>query len=505
MMIRSLIKHLLPPVFFLCILSPVTAQEELAGRIVQMADDPDPRVRFQAALTLGRIDGPEKIAGLLKIARRDSNDPWVRTAILTSVGDQPVALFEGLVGGGTEDSAAESDTGTRSLLKELSRVIGARRNPEEIAQVIAALDDPGLGGGNEAIRNAALEGLADGLRVAGRRPLYIAEVEAPLLAIISDDSGAGGRSALRVAEFLLRPDSPEVRELIQDSLKLAANDAPSEPERLRALRTLTLAPFDTVAEALRALLTARHSDRIQRASLDALDTFRSPEVASIVIDRWRGMSPAIRERALQMLFSRRERLLLLLEAVEEERIAATVIDAKRRAQLLGFSDERIRNSAREIFAATPEEDDPALYEKYRAAVELEGVGVQAAALFKERCAPCHRFGEEGYALAPDLTSVRSNSRETILTSILYPNRSMNPEYTDYVIETTDGRLITGIIAVSGKESIVLRRGGGEEDVVLRREIDSLRDTGLSIMPEGLTDGMSVQDMANLLTFIHELD
>ena len=69
---------------------------------------------------------------------------------------------------------------------------------------------------------------------------------------------------------------------------------------------------------------------------------------------------------------------------------------------------------------------------------------------------------DGYTLAPlgpDWTSIQDNTPETLLINILDPNRTRKPGYTAYVIETTGGRVVTGIIAASNSSSITLRTAG----------------------------------------------
>ena len=70
---------------------------ELLAKVLTLADDPSPRVRLQVALSLGESDDPRTIEGLMRIARRDVGDRWVRTALRSSSGDSPDGLFDRLV------------------------------------------------------------------------------------------------------------------------------------------------------------------------------------------------------------------------------------------------------------------------------------------------------------------------------------------------------------------------------------------------------------------------
>ena len=140
-------------------------------------------------------------------------------------------------------------------------------------------------------------------------------------------------------------------------------------------------------------------------------------------------------------------------------------------------------------------------QKFRPALILNGSVASGQKLYAGRCATCHRLGDEGHALGPDLTSVRSNGKEKILTSILDPNREVAPQFSSYLIETKNGESVVGIIANESVTSVTLRQPNGVETVVARASIASMQGQGRSLMPEGLEEGLSAQDMADLLEFI----
>ena len=108
---------------------------------------------------------------------------------------------------------------------------------------------------------------------------------------------------------------------------------------------------------------------------------------------------------------------------------------------------------------------------------------------------------QGFALGPDLASVKSSGREKLLLNILDPNREVAPQYVNYVIETKTGETLLGLIGSETAASLTLRRANGEESTVLRSNLERIQSVGLSLMPEALEAGLSTQDMADLLEFI----
>jgi putative heme-binding domain-containing protein len=78
---------------------------------------------------------------------------------------------------------------------------------------------------------------------------------------------------------------------------------------------------------------------------------------------------------------------------------------------------------------------------------------------------------------------------------------LNGNFAAYVIETRDGETLSGIIAGESASSVTLRVAGGTETVLPRNRIASLQNQNRSLMPEGLEEGLSMQEMADLLEFV----
>jgi putative heme-binding domain-containing protein len=89
----------------------------------------------------------------------------------------------------------------------------------------------------------------------------------------------------------------------------------------------------------------------------------------------------------------------------------------------------------------------------------------------------------------------------VLLNILDPNRDVKPQFLSYVLVTTSGRVLTGMIAAETANSLTIRKPDGVEETVLRLEIEELRGTGLSFMPEGLEKQVDVAAMADLLAYL----
>ena len=122
-------------------------------------------------------------------------------------------------------------------------------------------------------------------------------------------------------------------------------------------------------------------------------------------------------------------------------------------------------------------------------------------MFKDLCAQCHQFNGIGFAVGPDLTSIRSQPNESILMHVLMPNWLLEQGYENYTIETTGLETFSGIIKSQNESSVTLKCPQGVEKTIPRTEIASITTASKSLMPEELEKGMTKQQLRDLIGYL----
>jgi putative heme-binding domain-containing protein len=116
-----------------------------------------------------------------------------------------------------------------------------------------------------------------------------------------------------------------------------------------------------------------------------------------------------------------------------------------------------------------------------------------------RCLDCHKLGDQGQALGPDLTTVSSRFRPgEILESIAEPSRVISDQYKSLSVATTDGKVYNGMPAGQDDKNLVLLLSDGTKVTIPKADIEEQKESKVSVMPEGLIDGLSYQEIADLL-------
>ncbi len=141
---------------------------------------------------------------------------------------------------------------------------------------------------------------------------------------------------------------------------------------------------------------------------------------------------------------------------------------------------------------------------YQKALDLAGDATRGKAIFKKECSACHRLEGVGEQIGAELGAIKERGSATILLNILDPNREVLPKFLAYRLVTDAGRIITGMITAETATGITIRRADATSETVLRVNVEELRSTGMSFMPEGLEQQIDLQGMADLLAYLNSV-
>ncbi|HEV3006938.1 MAG TPA: PVC-type heme-binding CxxCH protein [Pirellulales bacterium] len=449
----------------------VEESPDVRQRLFELNDDDELRVRYQLAFTLGELTEPARLTALAKIARRDVGDRWVRLAIQSSLATGAGEVFADLAA----DMALRSSDAGRDFLAALARQAGVANRPSDVAAVLKTCGENSLS--DQALLGAIVRGLSEGLAQRG----------SPLGAVLATDST--GKAAEALAQLLA-------------SAKATAADR-EQPLAMRidAIRALGLDAFAGVRDVLAGLLDNREPQEIQVAAMGALAAYRDSAVANLVLAAWPGLSPRLRVQASEALFARAERTVALLDAIEAGRVHVVDLDAARLKQLAVGGDAVVRERATKLLASLNLGLRQDVVNAYRNVLDLAGDPQRGKLAFKKVCAACHKVEGLGHEIGPNLATIKNRGAESLLVNMLDPSREVNPQFVNYVLVTDDGRMMTGLVASETATSVTLRRGEDAGDTVLRINIDELRSTGLSLMPDGVEKQLTREEMADLIAYL----
>lgn len=447
-----------------------TTDATVRQQVSSMTNDASSFVRLQLALTAGSFAPDDAGPMLAKLLQRSDGDAWMQSAILSSAKEAAPSLVEQLA------QAPEATATTPALIARFASLIGAQGNMANIAHLLKKLPTIKSQQGQAAI----LEGLGQGMQNS-KTPL---------------------NSVWRNPPAELKDAVTTALPLFQQAAQRSADIKEPLLARQAAARLLMYAPYPVAKEPLQGLLSPQTPAELQSTALRALASFSDPSVADILLANWSGYSPSLRKEAVEALFARKDRLTKLLDALEAKKIAPAHIEVARAEELRKHTDPVIRQRATTLLATQVAADRKKVIDRYKPALELKADVARGRDVFRKNCTACHRLENTGYEVGADLNAaLRNKTKEALLIDIFDPNREVDARFINYQVTTTAARSVTGILAVETPTSIILRRGEKLDDTILRTQIDEIRATNKSLMPEEFEKQLEPQQLADLLEYL----
>jgi putative membrane-bound dehydrogenase-like protein len=462
-------------------LSGIVQDNSVRQRVLStLLQDPAPGVCFQALLALNSTDA-NLSATAAKIAATD--DPWIQRAFLVAVPESAHLVIHLLAA-----APASPDTTQLAVRQDYLRRLAVN------TCVHGNLD--------------ALKIVADSIRDSAITPVWFRT--AVVVGLSEGLPGSRNSHMPKSVSALLQNPPPEladslagIRQTLETAAAVAVDRTASDLDRTAAMSLLPQLPTEQLQTAVSSLLSPGESSACQKAAVDVIRRSGRPDLVRQVMDCWSQLTPAARSTAIDLFLSRRDSLNDLLARMQSGDIPAAALSIDQRLPLLQNSDKNTQEIARTLFGGAVSADRQQVARNYAAALSLDADIARGALVFERTCSKCHRVGGLGHNVGPDISDTRARAADALLYDILDPNRRVDPQYTEYIVVTKDGQLLNGLLVSETPATLTLKQPEGRQVAVDRSEIEELRSSNRSLMPEGIEKDVTVQQMADVLAFLRQ--
>jgi putative membrane-bound dehydrogenase-like protein len=247
---------------------------------------------------------------------------------------------------------------------------------------------------------------------------------------------------------------------------------------------------------------------INAVAMRGLALFDAPEIGDRLARAYRKFHPDDRPAVLDLLVSRPIFTNSLLANLGEHgaRIPITDVTAVHARQIRSHADEDLNRQLGEVWGEL--RDSPS--ERRTQIEQTKTIFAGAAAssvdladgrrLFQRTCAQCHRLFGEGEAIGPDLTGAQRTSLDYLLENILDPSAVVGKDYRMTVLRTEDGRVLNGLLVSRDEQAFVLQTFSARERILVE-EVEEVKTTSQSAMPDGLLENLTTAQIRNLLSYL----
>ncbi len=488
--------------------------------------DRDEHIRAWAVrLGMDRTDRPYEYATLYEMARRDPS-PLVRLALASSLqklqGERRWSIASALIAHGED---AQDATIPLMLWYGIEPLVATDRSRGVemladckiplIRQFVArrAIDaDEELPGGVNLGRDALAKVLADsrdslarkdvldGMLAAlrGRKKVTATTGWSEAYKALSGDSDTSVRD--RAALLSLIFNTPDAA----SGLLATANDpkAPTE-RRTAALQSLIEARVPNLSASLIPLLD---DPAVRGAALRGLAAVHDDATPGAILSRYKSLGAAEKDDAIATLSARPDYALAMLKAVAEGTIPREDVSVTVARQLLALNHPEIQAKLEAAWGSVraTSKDKVALMARYKGLLssnsERTPDSSRGRSVFNRTCLQCHKLYDSGGDVGPDLTGSDRANPDYILENVLDPSASVPREYRLVTIATTDGRVASGIVRESTPKTVSLQTAN-DRIVIAREDIESMKESPLSMMPEGQLEKLTTEEFRDLIAYL----
>ncbi len=288
--------------------------------------------------------------------------------------------------------------------------------------------------------------------------------------------------------------------LLEQTAKECADRSLADDQLAVKIPLLRHAAHETAVTAIRDLLK-NATPTLLKPAIETASTLADPDGFDLITQDFSFRTPSIRNLILDGLLRSEPRITKLLDLVESNQISFLEIGQTRLASLQQVKNPEIQQRLKKLIAANAPADRSKVLEEYQAALTHVSDPLRGRELFAKNCAQCHKIGDLGVDVAPNISDSRVKTQAQLLVDILDPNRAIDNNYFSYTLVDTSGKVATGIISSETSSSVTMKQPEAKTITVLRSEIEQLKPNGVSLMPVGFEKQLSVAQMADVISFI----
>ena len=359
------------------------------------------------------------------------------------------------------------------------------------------------------VSSALLRGLAQ-MKYAKAAPIAVKAIRSGDLSddILALAKSAGGSDVVEALEKSIHTSATGADRAIQTLVDLGATNAsatiiaalgkPNIATRTAALKAIAVLKIKT---AIPPSLRAAQDPQLRSDAIITLAEIPDARSADIFLSALSEKRLDLRVAARKGLFAVRNDAWPIIEPKLKSLPEQTLADLQR----IYRGDNRAEAAG--LNAIPTNRPSPDAYFDF--ATKSNGDAERGEKIFKDRngvaCINCHRVRGEGADIGPDLSGVGAQfDRRALAENVLYPSRAVREGYNVIDIELTDGDTVSGMIRAETSDALSLQTAAGAPQSIPKSKIKSRKSTPVSLMPEGLESGLSLDEFADLISFLQSL-
>jgi putative heme-binding domain-containing protein len=292
---------------------------------------------------------------------------------------------------------------------------------------------------------------------------------------------------------------------VAEALTMIADDKADAAKRQQLVAIFGTINQPSCVPVLLKIVAASRNDGLRSAALGALQSYGDPSIGSTVIGLYSDLPDQVRDVAQSLLASRKSWAESFLGVIDAGKIDSKTVSEPTVRRLLLHDSPQIAALCKKHWGelSGPSPDELRLQiEKLSGVIGLaKGNPYQGHQLYNQMCGKCHTLFGQGGKIGPDLTTYKRDDLRGMLLNVVNPSAEIREGFENFIARTADGRTLTGLLADQDTNVVVIRGADGQNISVTRDEIEDLRASRTSLMPDGQLKALSDQQIRDLFAYL----
>lgn len=475
----------------------------IAQAIRELARDDNPDVRLQVATLAPQVEYLPTVPTLLEVLHNSPGDKLIPHIVWQNLHpqlEQETPQYLTLM---TKAPYAQSEPALALLPRAAGRILGTPGlSVEHVATLVKLLASQK---GQEQQLAACLERIAaqtQSRELTGER---LGQLKSELAQSLSDVIAAGNK----------HPGYYHAA-----NLALAWNDA-SAMKIVPQVFASTSEPTDRRVAALDAMLSAGHPQAIALVTkyfesgnkpqdevgrvIQTLGKSDSDVIASMLLGRLDKFSAENRPKAVEVLLQRPAWTLLLLTQIEQGNVPKDILSVNQLQRLVSTSSPEVGQQIASIYGTIKTGRDPSrtfiVAQMRRLVTSREGDPHRGIEVYNKLCGQCHKLHGKGQEVGPEITVNGRGNLEQLLSNVFDPSLVIGKDYQAVTVLTVEGRVLSGLLVEDSPARVVLKLQGGKLETIARDDVDAMKTSDTSLMPEGIEKQLAPEEILDLFAYL----
>jgi len=459
-------------------------------------DDSSPIVRSQLACSVKRLPGNDALPIIRELLYRgeDLHDEHIPLLLWWAIEDKVMSDREQILKLFASSELWQAPIVKEFIVERIGRRYVAEGTKQDFTTCGQLLD---LAPEKESL-SRLVSGMEKGL--SGQPQKSSRGLEAALAKLWQK-----GSPSPAVIRFALRLGSEPA---LTPALNLIADPTAPLTERILTIEVLGQVGRNECVSALLQILETADSRELQNAALRSLTSYSAPQIGKRLSELYPKFDKDLRKLVLNALTGRSRWAVELVQAVNEGTIDAAEVKFEHLRELARHKDSQLSEMLEKRWGKVRPESSQdkdnfinQLALLFNPNNKNKGDAIEGRKLYQANCAVCHTLFNEGNPVGPDLTGADRKNTDYMILNIVNPSANVRSEYANYEVEMNDDRAISGLMVESNSAAVTMLDRNTQRNVLPRDQIRTLRQSSLSLMPEGLLEALTPQQILDLFSYI----